>query len=86
MIECLFCPDNSVPYYSRWLTKTIDPHHVNKRRNSEYTIPCCRYHHTLIEQNKITKQIIIEKANKYYGKELFYLPYPESKHILTKEL
>ena len=83
--KCLFCPDSSIPSYSKWLTKQIDPHHINKRRNSEYIIPVCRYHHTLIEQNKIPKEEIIKRANKYYGKELFYLPYPESKHIQIKE-
>jgi hypothetical protein len=66
--------------------KTTDWHHINKRRNSDYVIPVCRYHHTLIEQNKIDKQVIVDKANKYYGDELFYLPYPESKHIQVKEI
>lgn len=85
MLKCLFCPDCKVPYYSKWLTKIIDWHHVQKRRISDYVIPVCRYHHSLIEQNKIDKNLIVQKANKFFGEDLFFLPYPESKHIKTKE-
>lgn len=84
MKKCLFCPDEKVPEYSRFLTGILDPHHIQKRRNSDYTIPCCRYHHTLIELNKIPRQLIVDKANEHYGKDLFYLPYPESKKIKVR--
>lgn len=79
--KCLFCPDN-VPEYSKFLTKIIDKHHIQGRLNSDYTIPVCRYHHSLITDNKINRQLIVDKANKHYGYEKFYLPYPESKRIL----
>ena len=82
--NCIFCPDPKIPEYSRFLTQIIDPHHIQGRTRSDYTIPCCRYHHNLITDNKISRALIVQKANEYYGKELFYLPYPGSKKILSK--
>lgn len=72
MNNCLFCPDN-IPEYSLFLTAIFDKHHIQGRTRSRHVIPVCRYHHTRIHDGKISKSLIVERANRYFGEERFIL-------------
>lgn len=84
MKQCLFCPDD-VPVHCRILTTIYENHHLQGRNRSDFVIPVCRYHHRLIHDGKISKKEVVYAANLHYEQELFYLPYPESKHIRVRD-